>query len=186
MIWRYCFSRFQETGEPFFCCGQEICLSMTEKVTKLLDPDVLEVQLSHRYADGEDKNQLKPENYRFMAYRNIFFVIYGRTKKKMARLPLPSCIVMRIRSAYPDPKNCYSGFRSKRQHKKWGFMFQKTKMSDREDIFDDCSPPLEAALRRADSNQSWTPGSQGFVEATGADKDKLFLVSLGALMTLFT
>jgi hypothetical protein len=54
-----------------------------------------------------------------------------------------------------------------------------------EDIFDD-SPPLEATLRRTDSNQSWTPGSQGFVEATGADKDKLFLVSLGALMTLFT
>jgi hypothetical protein len=87
-------------------------------VTKLLDPDVLEVQLSQRYAAGEDKNQLKPENYRFMAYRNTFFVVYGRTKKKMTRLPLPSCIVMRIRSAYPDPKNCYTGFRSKRHHKK--------------------------------------------------------------------
>jgi hypothetical protein len=65
------------------------------------------------------------------------------------------------------------------------FYVSEREMSDMEDIFDD-SPPLEAALRRTDSNQSWTPGSQGFVEATGADKDKLFLVSLGALMTLFT
>jgi hypothetical protein len=31
-------------------------------------------------------------------------------------------------------------------------------MSDFEDEF---SPPLEAALRRSDSNRSWTPGSQG-------------------------
>jgi hypothetical protein len=31
-------------------------------------------------------------------------------------------------------------------------------MSDFDDEF---SPPLEAALRRSDSNQSWTPGSQG-------------------------
>jgi hypothetical protein len=55
---------------------------------------------------------------------------------------------------------------------------------------DEFSPPLEAALRRADSNKSWTPGSQkgsqDIFEATGADKDKLFLVSLGTLMALFT
>lgn len=61
-------------------------------------------------------------------------------------------------------------------------------MSDSEDGF---SPPLEATLRRRDSNNSWAPGSQGgsqgsTVEAKGADKDKLFLVSLGTLMTLFT
>jgi hypothetical protein len=60
-------------------------------------------------------------------------------------------------------------------------------MNDSEDEF---SPPLEAALRRTDSNHSWAPGSQGgsqdTVEAFGADKDKLFLVSLGTLMTSFT
>jgi hypothetical protein len=86
-------------------------------VSKLLDRDVHEVLLCHRYASGEDKNQLKPENFRFVAYRNVFFIVYGRTKKKMSRLPLPSCAVIRIRNAYPDPQNSYSGFRSKKQKK---------------------------------------------------------------------
>jgi hypothetical protein len=91
---------------------------LSEKVAKLLDRDVLDVQLCHRFAKDEDKNQQKPENYRFIAYRNVFFIIYGRTKAKMSRLPIPSCVVMRIREAYPDPENIYTGFRSKKQRKK--------------------------------------------------------------------
>jgi hypothetical protein len=54
---------------------------------------------------------------------------------------------------------------------------------------DEFSPPLVEVLRRADSNQSWTP-SQGSDEMTDSsptlDKNKLFLVSLGSLMTLFS
>jgi hypothetical protein len=55
---------------------------------------------------------------------------------------------------------------------------------------DDFSPPLEGVLRREDSNQSWRQ-SQGSDE-TRTDvppvisKDKLFLVSLGTLMALFS
>lgn len=82
---------------------------------KLLDTDVLKIQICHRYATGEDKNQLKPENYRYIAYRNLFFMLHGRTRAKMTRSPLPSCMVLKIREAFPDPNNQYTGFRSKRQ-----------------------------------------------------------------------
>jgi hypothetical protein len=90
-------------------------MSQTEKVNKLLDSDVIEIQLAHRYANAEDKNQLRPENYRFVAYRNIFFLVYGRTKAKMSRMPLPSCLVIKIRNIFPDPDNQYKGFCVKRR-----------------------------------------------------------------------
>lgn len=109
--------RFDETKEPHRCCGQEDCLSSSERVSKLLDPEVLEVQLCQRFASGEDSYQQKPENYRFVAYRNIFFLIYGRTMPRMSRKPLPSCVMIRIRAAFPDPKDHYTGFRFKKQRK---------------------------------------------------------------------
>ncbi len=75
--------------------------------------------LAQRYASKEDRNQLKPENFRFVAYRNLFFAINGRTRVKMSRRPLPSCVVLKIREAYPDPQNKYTGFQeAKRQRKK--------------------------------------------------------------------
>jgi hypothetical protein len=43
-------------------------LAKTDKVKKLLDRDILEVLLAQRYASNEDKNQLRPENYRYVAY----------------------------------------------------------------------------------------------------------------------
>ena len=107
--------RFEETKEPFRCCGEASCLASGDKVKKLLDPDVLTVQICHRYATGEDKNQLKPENFRYIAYRNVFFLLNGRTRAKMSRAPLPSCIIMKIREAFPDPNNQYTGFRAKNQ-----------------------------------------------------------------------
>jgi hypothetical protein len=60
-------------------------------------------------------NQLKPENFRYVAYRNVFFLLHGRTRLKMSRAPLPSCMILKIREMYPDPNNRYTGFRSKRQ-----------------------------------------------------------------------
>jgi hypothetical protein len=93
-------------------------LASTERVGKLLDRDILEVQLAQRYSKREDRNQLRPENLRYAAYRNMFFAIYGRTRAKMSRAPLPSCVVMKIREAYPDPHNKYTGFRAKSQRKK--------------------------------------------------------------------
>jgi hypothetical protein len=54
---------------------------------------------------------------------------------------------------------------------------------------DDFSPPLETSLRKQDSNLSWTP-SQGSEETMDPsptlDTNKLFLVSLGTLMALFS
>jgi hypothetical protein len=54
---------------------------------------------------------------------------------------------------------------------------------------DDFSPPLEAGLQRGDSNRSWSL-SQGKdqeheKDQTKMSKDKLFLVSLGTLISLF-
>jgi hypothetical protein len=71
--------------------------------------------LIFRYVDRDDRNHPKPENYRFIAYRNIFFLIYGRTRAKMSRMPLPSCIVEKIRSTFPDPHHHYTGFQSKKK-----------------------------------------------------------------------
>jgi hypothetical protein len=87
-------------------------------VSKLLDRQVIEVQLAHRYVNGEDQNQLRPENFRFVAYRNIFFMVYGRTKRRMTRMPLPSCLMLKVRASYPDPSETYTGFKAKRQRHK--------------------------------------------------------------------
>jgi hypothetical protein len=89
-------------------------MSLLPLVDKLLDRDILRIQLAHRKADFLDQNQPQPENFRFLAYRNLFFMIYGRTKPKMTRIPLPSCIVMKIRTLYPDPNKNYKGFQQKR------------------------------------------------------------------------
>jgi len=64
-----------------------------------------------RHKDGLEKNRQLPANYRFMAYRHIVFTIYGRTRKKMSRMPLPSCCINSVRSTFPDPSGKYTGFR---------------------------------------------------------------------------
>jgi hypothetical protein len=109
------FSRFEETQEPFRCCGMENCVSQSERATKLLDPDILEIQIGLRYRAREDNCYLKPEALRFVAYRNLFILTYGRTRAKMSRMPLPSCLVMMVRKAFPDPDNKYTGFMAKRK-----------------------------------------------------------------------
>jgi hypothetical protein len=114
---KICF-RFEETGEPYRCCGKVECVSLTDRVTKLLDPDVLEIMIGLRYRDKTDNCDLKPESFRFSAYRNLFIMTYGRTRAKMERKPLPSCLVMRVRTLYPDPQNQYTGFKAKRLRKR--------------------------------------------------------------------
>jgi hypothetical protein len=39
---------------------------------------------------------------RFIAYRNVFFLVYGRTTAKMSRKPLPSC----CGNNFPCPLSC--------------------------------------------------------------------------------
>jgi hypothetical protein len=155
------FSRFDETGEPFRCCGKGDCVSLSDRVTKLLDPDVLEIMIGLRFRDKTDYSDLKPESFRFCAYRNLFVLTYGRTRAKMERKPLPSCLVLRVRRQYPDPNNHYTGFKVKRMRKKWFFMFQDNMSS--EDMFANLSPfssPQPSGLQRGDSNSSWRPPSQ--------------------------
>ena len=106
--------RFDLTKEPHRCCGLVDCMSMSEKVTRLLHRDILEVQLAARFAEYEDQNEPRPENFRFIAYRNLVFMLYGRTRVKMPRLPLPSCFVLRVRDLYPDPNENYTNFKTKR------------------------------------------------------------------------
>ena len=110
--------RYDLTKEPVRCCGSSNCVSVTERVAKLLDPDVLEIQIGLRYRDRENNSEKKPENYRFVAYRNLFILTYGRTRAKEERKPLPSCLVMRVRNLFPDPNNEYTGFKSKKKRKK--------------------------------------------------------------------
>jgi hypothetical protein len=90
---------------------------LTERVDKLLDKDILEIQLAARYSNREDHNQLLPENFRFVAYRNLFFLVYGRTKAKQSRMPLPQCLVLKVRAVYPDPNNVYTGFQIKKKRR---------------------------------------------------------------------
>ena len=111
--------RYDLTKEPVRCCGSSNCVSLTERVAKLLDPDVLEIQIGLRYRDRENNSEKKPENYRFVAYRNLFILTYGRTRAKEERKPLPSCLVMRVRNLFPDPNDKYTGFKSKKKRKKW-------------------------------------------------------------------
>jgi hypothetical protein len=91
---------------------------LTERVEKLLDHDILEIQLAERYSNRENHNQLLPENFRFVAYRNLFFLVYGRTKAKQSRMPLPHCLVLRVRDAYPDPNSMYTGFQIKKKRRR--------------------------------------------------------------------
>ena len=112
------FFRFEETKEPYRCCGKADCVSLTDRVTKLLDPEVLEIMIGLRYRDKADNSELKPESFRYSAYRNLVVLTYGRTRAKKKRLPLPSCLVMRVRRQYPDPDHHYTGFQVKRSRKR--------------------------------------------------------------------
>ncbi len=92
-------------------------MSLSERVKKLLDPEVLEIQLALRYRDKADNCDLKAESFRYAAYRNLFILTYRRSQEKMSRKPLPSCLVMRVRRDFPDPDNQYTGFKFKRKRR---------------------------------------------------------------------
>jgi hypothetical protein len=55
-------------------------MALTDHVAKLLDRDVLEIQIALRYRDGMDHSEAKPEAFRFVAYRNkwkIFMILWA-------------------------------------------------------------------------------------------------------------
>jgi hypothetical protein len=51
-------------------------------------------------------------------------------------------------------------------------------------MMEDNSPDLESELRRADSDRSWS-SSQEPSQGTAKNREKLFLVSLGTILSLF-
>jgi hypothetical protein len=65
-----------------------------------------------------DNSEARPESFRFVAYRNLFILTYGQTRAREERKPLPSCLVMKVRSLFPDPENRYTGFKAKRSRRK--------------------------------------------------------------------
>ena len=102
-----------------------------------------------RYRDKTDNCDLKPESFRFSAYRNLFILTYGRTRAKMERKPLPSCLVMRVRTLYPDPHNQYTGFKAKRLRKRWFFVCFRT-----ECLQQTCSTICPLSLRHSQVDYS--------------------------------
>jgi hypothetical protein len=87
-------------------------------VLRLLHKDVLNLNLAMRYSSRLDNNKPNPNNYRFQCYRNLFFVIYGRTKAKKVRKPLPSCCVLRVRELFPEANGKYTNFSLKGKRKR--------------------------------------------------------------------
>ena len=90
-------------------------MSLSDRVSKLLDRDIIEIQIGLRYREKADNGTLKPESFRFAAYKNLFILMYGRTRTKESRKPLPSCLVMLVRSKFPDPNKEYVGFQAKKK-----------------------------------------------------------------------
>ena len=56
-----------------------------------------------RNRDDQHRGEMKPENYRYVASRNLVFLLYGRTRAKMSKMPLPSCLLNLVWATYPHP-----------------------------------------------------------------------------------
>jgi hypothetical protein len=85
------FFSFQQTGEPNKCCGASECISLSDKgnvnfilsatlsvlnlnflsVRKILDKDVLDIQLAGRYSKKEDHCEPNPNNYRLIDFFSL-------------------------------------------------------------------------------------------------------------------
>lgn len=53
---------------------------------------------------------MKPEEYRYHAYRNYIGVMYGYLGRRNRRV-IPACVVQYIRGRWPDPMGTYRGYR---------------------------------------------------------------------------
>lgn len=93
------------------CCGKkkekgEECLTLHKELWDLLTPFKLETM--HNWAHNEqmdieeEKLDHNNRNYRRTAYRIVFTHIHGRTKIPYKRIPLPMCVVGRIRELFPS------------------------------------------------------------------------------------
>lgn len=70
-----------------------------------LDEDVLQIAyLNYRMQYGHEEKTIH-ERYRFTAYRQFVMWIFRHLGKKI-RVPLPSCVVSKIREKFTSPDYC--------------------------------------------------------------------------------
>eukprot|EP00092_Neocalanus_flemingeri_P023099 GFUD01025045.1.p1 GENE.GFUD01025045.1~~GFUD01025045.1.p1 ORF type:complete len:218 (-),score=40.11 GFUD01025045.1:26-679(-) len=93
------------------------CIVNNEYVDLILRPVMLEVSLRNVWSMDSNvlrDNTLSNKNYRYAAYRNLFFFLFRKNvKRKNYRVALPSCLVERVRVKYPEDSDNYVGFMSK-------------------------------------------------------------------------
>lgn len=90
--------------------GNESCITGTATFHSIcLDKDVLEVALEGWNDLQGDSRTYDNKNYRFIAYRQFILWCHGRVGRKN-RIPLPNCVLRKIREVFPDPDNIYVPF----------------------------------------------------------------------------
>ncbi|KAK3731611.1 hypothetical protein QZH41_015865 [Actinostola sp. cb2023] len=110
------------TGTESVCCRENakvldklpeglLCITKLEDFTVVcLNKAVLETALS-QYVESEGFIDDEPLNdtYRYIAYRQWTYWTHGKLGKKI-RIPIPSCVVAKIRNCYPSEYGQYKGF----------------------------------------------------------------------------
>lgn len=74
-----------------------------------LEKDVLETSLGAWERLVGDRRNVCNKSYRFIAYKQYIWWIYGRLGKDV-RKRIPTCVLYKIRTTYPDPNNIYVPF----------------------------------------------------------------------------
>eukprot|EP00092_Neocalanus_flemingeri_P035519 GFUD01038657.1.p1 GENE.GFUD01038657.1~~GFUD01038657.1.p1 ORF type:complete len:207 (+),score=42.11 GFUD01038657.1:43-663(+) len=82
------------------------CITEDAFVEMILNPVMLEISLRNVWSIGKEEKEdesLSNKNFRYAAYRNLFFFLYKKnTRKKNIRTALPSCLVDMVRRKYPE------------------------------------------------------------------------------------
>jgi len=108
-----------ETIEESVCCrstkfsqASGVCVCENNLVGGILKKELLEINQRTVWsmADQPVATELTNKNYRFSAFRSLYFWKNKKKKTNSFRLALPACLVCYVRSKYPDPNSCYTGF----------------------------------------------------------------------------
>ncbi|XP_063956777.1 uncharacterized protein LOC129269420 isoform X1 [Lytechinus pictus] len=98
------------------CCGLQPvnCISLTEHFAAILDPFVVNLQRrgareAHNLEDDNQAPGAEHNRIRWQVYRSYTLWQHGRLGAGN-RVVIPSCVVTRTRSRYPDPNDHYTGF----------------------------------------------------------------------------
>ena len=102
-----CIHSLSEEHTTFFNGAK--CIAETRGFSFVcLEKDVLETSLgAWERLVGDRRNVCN--RYRFIAYKQYIWWIYGRLGKDV-RKRIPTCVLYKIRTIYPDPNNIYVPF----------------------------------------------------------------------------